>query len=209
MDAAHYLLAQERLPQVIERLFCASTIAAIATRDLDGVVVINATNIADNSITSSANQREKLRDDIRVAMNKRLTGMEVGIQISRVDLTNTLPANARPAFDQVLAAEADAARILASARTGRETYRQQGERERVAAIQSAEATAKELITKAHVATDGILALNTARTPEQRALLLDRLYRERIENVLRKAGLVTVVDGREPIQLLLPGGIERK
>lgn len=208
-DAAAYVLAQERLSQVLERTFLSSAIAAVATRQLDGVVVVNANAATDNGQNSAANMREQLRGDIRSAMNNRLQFLDVGIAISRIDLITNLPARARPAFDQVLAAEAEAARILASARTDAETYRQQGERDSTEIKQDAEAKANELRAQATVATAGILALSAERSPQQRSLLLTRLYRERLEGILRRAGLVSVVDGREPVRLILPGGSEVK
>ncbi len=207
-DAALYVLAQERLFSALERTFCASAIAAIATRHLDGVAVVNAAEtIPVNAV--NANQREALRGDIRSLMNKRLQQLDLGITISRVDLTSKLPARARSSFEQVVAAEAEAARIVASAHTDAEQYRQQGERDRIGIIQNAEAKASELVSVARVTTANIVALSTERSPEQRSLLLTRIYRDRLEVILRKAGLVTLVDGRDPIRLMLPGGTERK
>jgi regulator of protease activity HflC (stomatin/prohibitin superfamily) len=142
-------------------------------------------------------------------MNRRLQSLALGVEISRVDLTASLPGRAKPAFDQVLAAEAEAARVIASARTDAEKYRQQGERDRTEIQQTAEAKAKELIAKARVATDRITSLAAESSPQRRALLLTRLYRERMEAIVRRAGVVTLVDGNEPIRLLLPGGTEKK
>ena len=207
-DAAKYVLAQERVATALERTFCASAIAAMATRHLDGVAVVDAVGSAPNNAVN-ANQREALRGDIRSLMNKRLQQLDLGITISRVDLTSKLPARARSSFEQVVAAEAEAARIVASAYTGAESYRQQGERDRIAIIQSAEAKASELISQARVTTAGIVAYSAEHSVEQRSLLLTRIYRERLEGILRKAGLVTLVDGRDPIRLMLPGGTERK
>jgi regulator of protease activity HflC (stomatin/prohibitin superfamily) len=208
-DAALYLLAQERLAPALERTFCASAIAAIATRHLDGVVVVNAAT-ATLATAMNANQREALRGDIRLAMNRRLQVLELGITVSRIDLSNQLPQRARSAFEQVIAAENEAARIVASAQTDAENYRQQGLRDQVEKIQSAEAKAKELVSTARVTTAGIVALNAERSPQQRALLLTRLYRDRLEGILRKTGiLVSLVDGREPIRLFLPSETERK
>jgi hypothetical protein len=41
------------------------------------------------------------------------------------------------------------------------------------------------------------------------LLLTRLYRERINSILGRAGALTVIDGKEPVRLLLPGGADKK
>jgi regulator of protease activity HflC (stomatin/prohibitin superfamily) len=120
-----------------------------------------------------------------------------------------LPARAKPAFDAVLASESEAARVVARARTSSEQFRQQGERDRTEILQKVEAKAKETIAKARITTDRITALAAESAPERRALLLTRLYRERMQTILRRAGLVTLVDGKEPIRLLLPGGSVKK
>jgi regulator of protease activity HflC (stomatin/prohibitin superfamily) len=220
-DAAAYLLARERLAAALERVFCASAIVAIAGRALDGVLVAPSGDGANagganaggaqsvQSAIGAVAQREALRGDIRVQMNQRLKMLHLGIEITRVDLTGRLPARAKPAFDQVLAAGAEAAQLVAAARTSAETYRQEGEREKLSVIQSATAKAKEAVAEAHKITDPISALAAESSPEQRRLLLTRLYRERMENILRRAGLVTLVDGREPIRLMVPGGQGKK
>ncbi len=210
-DAATYLLARERLVPALERTFCASAISAVAGRALDGVLA--ARSAADTgdaaAVAAAVAQREGLRGDIRSQMNRRLKELGLGIEISRVDLTAQLPVRAKPAFDQVLAAEAEAARVVASARTDAETYRQQGERDRIEILQGAEAKAKERLAEARVATDRITSLAAESSPARRSLLLTRLYRERLESILRRAGLVTLVDGHEPIRLMVSGGTERK
>lgn len=208
-DAAGYLLAQERLASALERTFCASAIAAIAGRGLDGVLATRSADEAGNDALAAAARREALRGDIRAQMNRRLKELSLGVEISRIDLTAVLPARAKPAFDQVLTAESEAARTVASARTDAEKYRQQGERDRSEILQTAEAKAKEAIAKARIATDRITALAAESSPERRALLLTRLYRERMETILRRAGLVTLVDGKEPVRLLIPGGAMKK
>ena len=142
-------------------------------------------------------------------MNQRLKALGLGIEVNRVDLTARLPLRAKPTFDQVLASESEAARVVASARTSAEKYRQQGERERTGVIESAQAKAKEVITDARVVTDRIVSLGAESSPVARSQLLTRLYRDRMENILRRAGLVTLVDGREPVRLLVSGGTEKK
>jgi len=208
-DAATYLLAQERLASALERTFCASAIAAIAGRGLDGVLATRSADEAGTDALATAARREALRGDIRLQMNRRLKDLSLGIEISRIDLTAVLPARAKPAFDQVLTAESDAAREVASARTNAEKYRQQGDRDRTEILQNAEAKAKETIAKARIATDRITALAAESSPARRTLLLTRLYRERMETILRRAGLVTLVDGNEPVRLVLPGGSMKK
>jgi regulator of protease activity HflC (stomatin/prohibitin superfamily) len=208
-EVATYFSTRERLAPALERLFCASAIAAIAGRGLDGVLAVRSASEAGDGAVAAAAQRDGLRGDIRAQMNRRLTELALGVEVSRIDLTARLPQRAKPAFDQVLAAESEAARVVASARTDAEKYRQQGERDRTEILEGAQAKARETITDARVATDRIVALGAETTPERRALLLTRLYRERMETIMRRAGVVTLVDGREPVRLLIPGGSERK
>ena len=208
-DAAAYVLARERLPSALERVFCASAIVAIAGRALDGVLVAPSGDGVSAGEAASAAEREALRNDIRAQMNQRLKLLRMGIELTRVDLTGRLPARAKPAFDQVLVAGAEAAQLIAAARTAAESHRQEGERESVGAIQLATAKAKEEVAAAHVISDPISALAAEASPKSRALLLTRLYRERMENIFRRAGLVTLVDGREPIRLMVQGGQVKK
>ena len=208
-DAAAYVLARERLPSALERVFCASAIVAIAGRALDGVLVAPSGDGVSAGEAASAAEREALRNDIRAQMNQRLKLLQLGIELTRVDLTGRLPARAKPAFDQVLVAGAEAAQLIAAARTAAESHRQEGERESVGAIQLATAKAKEEVAAAHVISDPISALAAEASPKSRALLLTRLYRERMENIFRRAGLVTLVDGREPIRLMVQGGQVKK
>jgi len=208
-DVAAFLMSRERLAPALERLFCTSAISVIAGRGLDGVLAVRSASETGDAASAAATQREGLRGDIRSLMNQRLKVLGLGIEINRVDLTGRLPLRAKPAFDQVLASESDAARVVASARTDAEKYRQQGERDRTEILEGAQAKAKEVIADARVATDRIVSLSAESTPVGRSQLLTRLYRERMETILRRAGLVTLVDGREPIRLLVPGGTEKK
>ncbi|HEX3132936.1 MAG TPA: SPFH domain-containing protein [Planctomycetota bacterium] len=208
-EVATYLMTRERLAPALERLFCASAITVIAGRGLDGVLTIRSASESGDAAIATAAQRESLRGDIRSLMNQRLKALGLGIEVNRVDLTARLPLRAKPTFDQVLASESEAARVVASARTDAEKYHQQGERDRTEIIEGAQAKAKEIITDARVATDRIVSLGAESSPDRRSQLLTRLYRERMETILRRAGLVTLVDGREPIRLLVPGGMEKK
>jgi regulator of protease activity HflC (stomatin/prohibitin superfamily) len=208
-DAAAYLLARERLAAAVERTFCTSAITAIAGRGLDGVLATRSADEAGADALAAAGRREALRGDIRSLMNRRLSGLGLGVEVSRIDLTALLPARAKPAFDEVLAAESEAARVVAAARTDAERFRQQGERDRTEALQIAEAKAREIVSKARIVTDPIRALVAESSPERRSMVLARLYRERMQTILRRAGLVTLVDGSEPVRLLIPGGSVKK
>jgi regulator of protease activity HflC (stomatin/prohibitin superfamily) len=201
-DATLYLLARDRLAPLVQRVFCASAISAVAARPLDGVVISSAESAAS---TGNAAERDALREDIRVLMNKRLLSLQAGIMVSRVDVTVQLPSKAVPAFQQVAGAEAEAARMLEAARKEAENYRQLGESERVAIEQKARGAAQEMIASARVATANIVALSANNSAKERQLLLQRLYRERMETIMRKAASVSVVDGREAVRVVVPNG----
>jgi regulator of protease activity HflC (stomatin/prohibitin superfamily) len=201
VDVAAYLSAHERLAPALERAFCAATIAAAAGRRLDGVLAARA---ADPSDLGDAEAREHLRGDIRTAMNTRLAAFACGIEVSRIDLAAALPQVAKPAFDTVLSAEASAASAIADARTQAERVRQDGETDRTRIVQEAVGTRKELVARAHVDTDRIVALAAEASPERRQSLLARLYRERMAVLLHKIGTaVTLVDGHAPVRVLVP------
>lgn len=200
LDAIAFLSAQERLAPAVERVFCAATIAAAAGRRLDGVLAARA---AEPSDLSDAEARERLRGDIRTAMNARLAAFGLGIEVTRIDLTASLPQQAKPAFDTVLSAEAAAAGVIAVARTEAERFRQDGESDRTRILQEAQGTRKELVVRAHVDTDRIVALAAESSPERRQSLLARLYRERMAIILRKAGTVTLVDAGGPVRVIVP------
>ena len=100
-----------------------------------------------DDLVVTAAQREGLRGDIRSLMNQRLKALGLGIEVNRVDLTARLPLRAKPTFDQVLASESEAARVVAKARTDAEKYRQHGERERTGVLEGAQAKADELGVK--------------------------------------------------------------
>jgi regulator of protease activity HflC (stomatin/prohibitin superfamily) len=201
-DPAAYVLARGQLEPALQRLFCAAVVAACASRDLDGVMV--ARTQTGSAGEDSAERRERLRGEVRAGIACRLADLGFGIEVGRVDLTALLPDRAKPYFDLVLSAEAQAAQLIAGARTDATRYRREAENERTRILQGAAAEAKETVVRAHVVTDPIAALAAESSPARRALLISRLYRERIEAILRRAGSVLVVDGAQPVRVYLPG-----
>jgi regulator of protease activity HflC (stomatin/prohibitin superfamily) len=198
-----YLAARERLAPAIERAFCTAAIRASAGRTIDGVLSAGA----GNGDLQAAERRERLAGDLRAVMNRTLGELATGVEVLRVDLNAGLPDRAKPFFEQVVAAESEAARKVAESRTDAERYRQDGQQQRTRLIEQAQAAAREEVVRATVATDRIAALAAEATPERRALLLTRLYRERIEAVLARAGSVSVVPNG-PVRLIVPGAEAR-
>ncbi len=203
-DARAYVLARERVPQALTRAFLAATIAACARRNLDGVMVASPDSLDQTQNESQAQSRERLRGDIVTDTNHRLAELGLGIAIARVDLTAFLPDRARPSFDAVIAAESAAAKEIAEARTAATKSQQEADAARAAIMTGATAKAQETITAARLATDKIRSVLAEDSPERRQLLITRLYRERIETIIKNAGGTVTVPAGQPARLYLPG-----
>jgi regulator of protease activity HflC (stomatin/prohibitin superfamily) len=208
-DARAWWLAQDQIAPALHRTFCAAVVAACAERPLDGVMVARngaaaATDADVTAAADAASKREQLRNDVAAGLTARLKDLDLGIEIQRVDLTAFLPDRAQVAFDAVTAAESDAATEIASANTAAEHARQQAAQDAEAMLRQAEAHANEALAKARVATNAITALEAETSPVRRKLLLERIYRERIEALLQRCTVVGI-DPRLPAWLALPGG----
>jgi len=127
--------------------------------------------------------------------------------VSRVDLTASLPAAAKAAFDEVLTSTQRADRDLGETRADatKTTQRANEERERILA--EAAALAAERRTEARTRTASIAAIGPQYASEARAALINRIYYERAAALLKKAGRIDAVDPRSSGQLYLPGRSE--
>ncbi len=214
VDARAWLIARDVLEPALERLFCASAIGACASRTLDGVLVARPDLVARGDVEVGrgevdAADRERLRADLMAGMNQRLDelssgGAALGVHIERVDVTAQLPPRAAPAFQAVLSARQGAERDVAEANSEATRVRQASDSERTALLNEAEAKAGEIVSDAKVKTSSVAALTSARDPAERRLLLARLYRERIEAILKDAQDVTVISD-DGARVILPGG----
>jgi len=184
--------------QALERCFAAATVAACARRSVDGVLVVGTAD-GDNH---AAQARDRLRGELVADLIRRLQALDLGITASRVDLVVELPDNAKPAFSDVLTAAQSAERAVASARAGAERTRQEALQARSQRLSEAAATAQELITSAHVATDVVVSLSRERDPRRQFLLRERIYRDVLDKILHQAGQVTVVAPGTPTLLWL-------
>ena len=203
-DARTYVLARERVPSALTRVFLASTIAACARRGLDGVMVASPDSLNQAQNESVAQSRERLRGDIVADINRRLATLGLGVAVSRVDLTAYLPDRAKPSFDAVIAAESGAAKEIAEARTAATKLQQETEAARSAIISAATAKAQETVTAARLATDRVRAVLAEDSPDRRQLLITRLYRERIETIIKNAGGTITVPEGQSAKLYVPG-----
>jgi hypothetical protein len=120
-------------------------------------------------------------------------------------VTAELPEAAKPAFAEVLSAAQQAERAVAEAKANAERQRQEASLFRFQRLSQAEALAKGLTSRARVATDTIVALAQERDPQKQVLLRQRLWRERLESVIRKAGQVVAVTRSQQMKLWLSGG----
>lgn len=207
-DPEAYVLMQDRVPQALERLFCAAAIACCSHRTLDQVLVASpgvteAKAAAPGDAADAAGQRERLRTEIVAGINQRSRALGLGIEATRVDLSASLPPKAQEAFIAVATAEADANTLSANAETDAETTAQTAEQECASIRGTAQGEANQLIADAHTATDQIAAIFAASSPQQRQQLMQRLYRDRIEGILARA-TVTLVDRTQPVHLAIQG-----
>lgn len=186
--------------RALERSFAAAAIAVCARRSVDGILVVGHEVIDE----AAAQARERLRGDLLSDLATRVAGLGLGIRPRRVDVTVELPAEARPAFAEVLSAGQTAERLVAEARAHAERVRQEAALARAQRLSQAEATARELVSRARVATEAFTALTREQDPVRRDLLRQRLARERYEAILRKVGQVVAVDRQRPVRLWLPG-----
>ena len=207
-DARQWLTMRDRIAPALERLASAAVIEACARRRLDGVLVARlesgdgqpTTAIVD---TEAQQQRESLRQEVATLIDRRAHGLGLGVTISRVDLVVSLPTSARAAFANVVAAESAAATEIAQARTAGERQIQEARTTADSLHADAQSRAREMIAKATVATTALSTALAERDPVRRSLLIERLWHERIEVLLRKAGPLVAVDPHAP-PMALPG-----
>jgi regulator of protease activity HflC (stomatin/prohibitin superfamily) len=207
-DARLWLTMRDRIAPALERLASAAVIEACARRRLDGVLVARLesgdgqpmTSVVD---TEAQQQRESLRQEVAILIDRWAHGLGLGVTISRVDLVVSLPTSARAAFANVVAAESAAATEIAQARTAGERQVQESRTTADTMHADAESRAREMIAKATVATTALSTAMAEHDPVRRSLLIERLWHERVEALLRKAGPLVAVDPHAP-PMALPG-----
>jgi regulator of protease activity HflC (stomatin/prohibitin superfamily) len=200
-DPAAYMLAEAHVPPALNRLFRAATVGVAARHPLDDFLVVDQGRAAATRATAST----ALRQEIVAAMNARLAGLGMGVEVTRLDLTASLPSVARGAFEMVLTAGQGADQAIAMARTDATRRLAEADRARDDLLNVARARAAERVTTAHTQTDEILALQARATPDARANLLDQVYRDRMAKLVPTIGQLTAVDPRGDVRLILPGG----
>ncbi|HTU47949.1 MAG TPA: SPFH domain-containing protein [Bryobacteraceae bacterium] len=209
-DPIEYALEAAHVAPALDRLFRATAVHITAGRNLNDFLVVQ-TN-ADQSHNVIA-LRSEVRESLLRSMNDRLhaldaSGAGLGVEIEQIDLAPSLPPVAKAAFDQVLVATQAADRGVAIARTDAERQRQQAAIGAEHLVSDAQATAKEIVSKASVDTASILALEhdekIFRSRNSRNSLLLREYRARVVDIMNRTGHVTLVDPKSGVRIVLPG-----
>lgn len=208
-DPIAYALSEQHVSAALNRLFRATTVRVTAGRNLNDFLVVQTNADQNGSDQTIIALRSEVRNSLLQFMNARLqaltaAGASLGVEVDRIDMTAWLPPQAKSAFDAVLVATQAADRGVAVARTDAERRRQEAEREREQLLSAAQASALELVSRAHVNTDGILALEHEETPLTRASLLMREYRLGVANIMNRIGSATLIDPQSGVRFVLPG-----
>lgn len=206
-DPAAYVVARAHVPAALERLFIASAVGVLASRDLDTVLVARPGEAAAAGEAQGA--RERLRADLVRDTNARLQaladqGASLGVRVRRVDVVAALPAEAKDAFDEVLRTTQTVEAEIAQARTIAAGSQLSALQQRDSTLANARAAAVEQRTLAITHTAAITALAMQASSSSGRGVLDRIYAERIGRLLNRAARVELLDPRGGTRLLLPG-----
>ena len=208
-DPIAYALAQSHVAPALDRLFRATSVHVTAGRNLNDFLVVQTGADAESANQAVIALRSEVRSFLLDSMNARLealaaAGASLGIHVERIDMTPALPPEAKTAFDAVLLATQAADRGVAVARTDAERRRQEANRERDQLLSAAQATATELVSRASVDTDRIVALAREETPATRTSLLLREYRAGVSQIMNRVGSAVLIDPKTGVRFVLPG-----
>ncbi|UFH49275.1 SPFH domain-containing protein [Pseudomonas sp. KNUC1026] len=202
-DPRAWVLQGDHVLPALDRVITRSAIGLAAARDLDTILVARPEMLSQGN--QAAERRERLRADLVQSANQRLreleaTGQGLGVELERVDVQSSLPADAVSAFNAVLTATQEADKALATARNDAQKTLQAATQKADRLLAVAHAQASEQVAQAQAATATITGLARSDDPG----LALRLYRERLPAILGKAGSVTTVDPRDDSRLILQG-----
>lgn len=206
-EPAAYVVARAHVPAALERLFIASAVGVLASRDLDAVLVARPGETAAEGEAQGA--RERLRADLMRETNARLQsladqGASLGVRVRRVDVIAALPSEAKDAFDEVLRTAQFAEAEIAQARTIAAGSQLSALQQSDSMLANARAAAAEQRAQAITRTASITALTRQAAAASGRAILDRIYAERIGHLLNRAARVELLDPRGGTRLLLPG-----
>ena len=210
VDPYAYVLQKDRLDSALQRVVAAAVVEVTASRDLDSILVARPELLSTDQ--QMALKREQLRGDMAQAVQRHLNALAavhagLGIEVARMDVQAQFPAAAVDAFNSVLTSLQTADRNIADARTQAENIRQGAQQSADQILQSAQASASERVSTAQAETTTILQLETPLDANSDPGLLARAYRDRIQQILSKAGRVTTIDPHDASSLVLPGKIQ--
>ncbi len=188
---------------LLRRLTEAASVSVIGARGLDDILSARG----DEDATAEA-RRAALRGDLQLEINRRLAALErsgggYGVEVSRVDVTTSLPPAAKFAFDAVLEATQMAEQGRAAAQIDATRAAQAADQQHDQILADARAAAAEKISRAQSMVAEINALRSQASGLDRQTMLDRLYRERIATIINHAGTVTSVDESGASRTILP------
>jgi regulator of protease activity HflC (stomatin/prohibitin superfamily) len=208
-DPRAYVLSEAHVAPALDRLFRATAVKVTAGWGLNDFLVAQPNAAGGAQGQAIVALRTAVRDDLLNGINTKLQqlssqGVGLGVEVAQIDLTASLPPEAKVAFDAVLTATQAADQQVAAARTAAELRRQGAQREGDRVKSAAEATASERITSATVDTATIKALVTQTTQQTRQSVMLRAYSERVAGIMNRAGSVTLVDPQSGARFVLPG-----
>lgn len=207
VDPYAYVLQREHLDAALDRIVAAAAVETTAARDLDGILIARPERLSADARMAAL--RERLRGDIVQAVQRHLDALAaahtgLGIEVARMDVQASFPAATVDAFNAVLTSLQTADRNIAEAHTAAETIRQRAQQDADQVLQGAQASAAERVATAQAETTTIQQLETPLDADRDPGLLERTYRDRIQQILSKAGHVTTIDPRDASNLVLPG-----
>ncbi|HTT06859.1 MAG TPA: SPFH domain-containing protein [Steroidobacteraceae bacterium] len=211
-DPVAYALSEQHVPAALNRLFRASTVSVTAGRNLNDFLVVPDVQQAvagDGEGSNAVSLRAEVRNRLLQSVNARLqalatAGASLGVEVDRIDMTPSLPPEAKTAFDAVLVAAQAADRGVATANTDAERRRQGAQELKEQLISSAQAAAREMVSSATVNTAAILPIEREETSLTRNSLLLNLYRNQVGDIMNRVGAVTLVDPNSGVRFLMPG-----
>ena len=202
-----YVLQRSHIGPALDRIVTRTALAVCAARDLDTILVARPELVgADPHV---AEQRERLRSDLLRGVSAALRQLDqarasLGIELTRIDVLSKLPNSAVSAFNTVLTSSQMVDRNLAEARNDAAWLLQNAEQTADRLLQEAQAQASERVAKAQAETAAVQQLEESIRKGVDPGLLVRVYRERMNAILAKAGSVTMVDAKDESRLILPG-----
>ncbi|MGU3413955.1 protease modulator HflK [Enterobacteriaceae bacterium C34A] len=202
-----YVLQQQHINPLLDRLAQRAATVVSAGRDLDTILVARPETLENDS--HAAQERSRLRSDLRQVMMQDLQKLkdsdnDPGITIERVDIASSLPDNAVDAFNAVLTASQRAEQTVAQAQNDATLRLQKAQQQSDRVIQQAQADSREMLAQAEVATQTITKLAQARATGTDAGMLSRIWRDRITTIFSHAGQVLTVAPENKNRLVLSG-----